>query len=151
MIAERRRLAFAALRPRPFDAFDRVVGYGVLLAEIFEQRGERGEPMPDRAAAKPAVRQVVAPGDDVRAGHRAEFLRPADAGEPHEVAHRVFVGAARVGGGDVGEPFDFRRHVGEAMELLGRKLLLSTLSGLAANRRCDSSTDARVVLSPTGC
>jgi transposase len=26
-----------------------------------------------------------------------------------------------------------------------------TLSGLAANRRCDSSTDARVVLSPTGC
>ena len=39
VIAERRRLAFAALRPRPLDAFDRVVGHGVSLAEIFEQRG----------------------------------------------------------------------------------------------------------------
>ena len=67
----------------------------------------------------PAPCQLVAPGDDVCAGHGAEFLRPADAGEPHEVAHRVFVGAARVGVGDVGEPFDFRRHVGEALELGG--------------------------------
>ena len=77
MIAERRRLAFAAFRLRPLDAFDRIMGDGVLLAEIFEQRGERREPVPDRAAAKPAPRQLVAPGDDVRARHGAEFLRPA--------------------------------------------------------------------------
>ena len=96
MIAERRRLAFAAFRPRPLDAFDRVMGDGVFLAEIFEQRGERREPVPDRAAAEPAPHQVVAPGDDVRARHGAKFLRPRDAGEAHEVAHRVFVGAARV-------------------------------------------------------
>jgi hypothetical protein len=63
VVADRRRLAFAALRARPFDAFDRVVGDGVLVAEIFEQRGERGQPAPDRAAAKPALRQRVAPGD----------------------------------------------------------------------------------------
>jgi hypothetical protein len=67
VIAKRRRLAFAALRPRPFDAFDRVMGDGVLVAEIFEQRRERRQPMPDRAAAKSALRQVVAPGDDVGA------------------------------------------------------------------------------------
>ena len=96
MIAERRRLAFAAFRLRPLDAFDRVVGDGVLLAEIFEQRGQRREPVPDRAAAKPAPHQVVAPGDDVRARHGAKFLRPRDAGEAHEVLHRVFVGAAGV-------------------------------------------------------
>jgi hypothetical protein len=41
MIADSRRLALAAFRFRPFDAFDRIVGDGVFLAEIFEQRGER--------------------------------------------------------------------------------------------------------------
>ena len=98
VIAERRRLAFAAFRLRPLDAFDRVMGDGVLLAEIFEQRGQRREPVADRAAAKPAPHQIVAPGDDVRARHRAKFFRPRDAGEAHEVRNRVFVGAARVRG-----------------------------------------------------
>ncbi len=56
VIAERRRLAFAAFRLRPLDAFDRVMGDGVLLAQIFEQRGERRQPVPDRRAAKPAPR-----------------------------------------------------------------------------------------------
>ena len=36
MITKRRRLAFAALSPRPLDAFNRIVGDGVLLTEIFE-------------------------------------------------------------------------------------------------------------------
>ena len=53
VIADRRRLAFAAFRLRPLDAFDRVVGDGVLLAEIFEQRGERRQPVPDRAPPSP--------------------------------------------------------------------------------------------------
>jgi hypothetical protein len=34
------RLVIAAFSLRPFDTFDRVVGDGVLLVEIFEQRGE---------------------------------------------------------------------------------------------------------------
>jgi hypothetical protein len=36
VVAERRRLAFAALGLGPLDAFDRVMGDGVLVAEIFE-------------------------------------------------------------------------------------------------------------------
>ena len=119
VIAERRRLAFAAFRLRPLDAFDRVMGDGVLLAQIFEQRGERREPVPDRAAAKPAPHQLVAPGDDVRARHGAEFLRPHDAGEAHEILHRVFVGAAGVRVAEIGEPLDLGRHVGELVELGG--------------------------------
>ena len=119
MIADRWRLAFAAFRLRPLDAFDRIVGDGVFLAEIFEQRGERREPMPDRAAAKPAPHEIVAPGDDVRARHGAKFLRPLDAGEAHEVLHRVLVSAAGVAVRDVGEPFDLGRHVGELVELGG--------------------------------
>jgi hypothetical protein len=59
VVAERRRLAFAAFCPGPLDAFDRIVGDGVRLAEILEQRRDRREPMPDRAAAKPAARQLV--------------------------------------------------------------------------------------------
>ena len=119
VIAERRRLAFAAFRLRPLDAFDRVMGDGVLVAEIFEQRRERRQPVPDRAAAKPAPRQLVAPGDDVRARHGAKFLRPADAGEAHEVLHGVFVRAAGAGVAEIGEPLDLGRHVGEPVELGG--------------------------------
>ena len=74
--------------------------------------------MPGRAAAEAAAHEGVAPGDDVmRARHGSKLFRPADAGEPSEVAHRVFVGAARVGVGDVGKPFDFGRHVGQPVEL----------------------------------
>ena len=88
VIAERRRLAFAALRFRPFDAFDRIVGDGVFLAQIFVQRRQRREPVPDGAAAEPAPHQMVAPGDDVRARYDPELLGPSDAGKAHEVPHR---------------------------------------------------------------
>jgi hypothetical protein len=102
MIADRRRLAFAAFGLRPLDAFDRVVGDGVLLTEIFEQRRQRRQPVPDRRAAKPAPAKFVASGDQMRARHGAEFLRTKNAGEAHEVLHRVFVGAAGVRVADVG-------------------------------------------------
>ena len=119
MIAERRRLAFAALGARPLDAFDRVVGDGVLVAEIFEQRRQRREAVPDRAAVELAPREVVAPGDDMRPGHDAEFLRPHDAGEAHEIADRVFVGAPGAAVGDVGEPLDLGRDLGQPVKLGG--------------------------------
>jgi hypothetical protein len=93
VVAERRRLAFAALGPRPLDALDRVVGDGVLLAEMLEQRGQRRKAVADGAAAERAARQVVAPSDDMRSGHGAEFFRPGDAGEAHEIADRVLISA----------------------------------------------------------
>jgi hypothetical protein len=37
VIAKRRGLTFAAFRPRPLDAFDRVVGDGILLAETLDR------------------------------------------------------------------------------------------------------------------
>jgi hypothetical protein len=117
VIADRRRLAFAAFRPRPLDAFHWIMGDGVLLAEIFEQRCERREPVPDRAAAKPAARQLVAPGDDARACHGAEFIRPDDAGEAHKIADRVFVGTPGARVAEIGEPLDLGRRVGQPVEL----------------------------------
>ena len=88
VIADRRRLAFAAFRPWPLDAFDRVMGDGVLLAQILEQRGERGQPVPDGRAAESALPQRVAPGDDVGARHGAKLLRPDDAGEAQKSSPR---------------------------------------------------------------
>ena len=38
VVANRRRFSFAALGPWSLDAFDRVMGNGVPVAEIFEQR-----------------------------------------------------------------------------------------------------------------
>jgi hypothetical protein len=82
MIADRRRLAFAAFRLRPFDAFDRVMGDGIFLAEIYEQRGKRREAMPDRAAAKVAPHEIIAPCYTVCPRHGAKFLRPLDRDSP---------------------------------------------------------------------
>jgi hypothetical protein len=81
VVANRRRLAFAAFRLRPLDAFNRVMGDGVFVAEIFEQRGQRRQPVADGAAAKAAARQLVAPGDDMGARDRAEFFRALNAGK----------------------------------------------------------------------
>src|SRR3954452_24139567 len=47
VIAKRWCLAFATFRLRPLDAFDRVMRDGVFLTQIFEQRGNRGEPVVD--------------------------------------------------------------------------------------------------------
>jgi hypothetical protein len=55
----------------------------------------------------------------MRAGDHPKFLRAENAGEAHEVLHRVFVGAAGVPVADVGEPFDLGRHVGEFLEFDG--------------------------------
>ncbi len=95
------------------------MGNGVFVAEIFEQRGERGQPVADRAAAKPAPHQVVAPGDDVGARHGAKFLRADDPGEAHEIPYPVFVGAAGARVAEIGEPLDLGRHVSELMKLGG--------------------------------
>ena len=122
VVAERRRLAFVALDPGALDALDRVVGDGVLVAEILEQRRQRGETVPDGRAARirrRSAREVVAPGDDVGAGHDAELLRARDAGEPHEVADRVLVGAPVFGLRILREPLDLGRHVGQPPELGG--------------------------------
>jgi hypothetical protein len=95
------------------------VGHGVFLAEIFEQRRQRREPVPDRAAVELPPREVVAPGDDMRAGHDAELLGPGDAGEAHKIPDRFFVGALGAGIGEIGEPLEFGRHLGQAVKLGG--------------------------------
>ena len=85
---------------------DRVMADGVFFAQIFEQRRQRREPMPDRGTlgssfvgggANFSALEIVAPGDDMRAGHRAEFFRAGDAGEANEITDRVFVGALGAG------------------------------------------------------
>lgn len=71
--------------------------------------------MPDRRAdqapiAKP-VTQIIAPGDDMCAGHVPEFFRPLDACKEHEVLDGVFVGAFCAGVANVLEPFNLGRNL----------------------------------------
>lgn len=51
---------------RALHAPDRVVGDGVRVAEVLEQRGEGGQAVPDGLPGQAAAVQVVAPGDEVR-------------------------------------------------------------------------------------
>ena len=53
------------------------------------------------------------------AGHVAELLRLAQAGEGHEVLDVLLVGPAGVRVGEVGEPFDLRGDVRQGLELGG--------------------------------
>ncbi len=50
-------------------------------------------------------------------GHGAEFLRPGNPREPHEIFDRVLVGAPGAAIADVGEPLDLRRDLREAVKL----------------------------------
>jgi hypothetical protein len=74
--------------------------------------------VPDCGAAELAAGKVVAPGDDMGTGLRcgAEFFRPVDAGEAHEVADRVFVRSAGAPVADIGEPLDLGGHIREAVK-----------------------------------
>jgi hypothetical protein len=73
------------------------------------------------------LRQVIAPRNDMRSGYRPEFLRPGDAGESHKILNRVLVCAGYSCGwcapgaavGNICEPLDLRRHVGQALKLGG--------------------------------
>ena len=83
-------------------------------------RPTRGEPVPYRATAKAGPHQLVAPGDDMGARHDAKFLPPADAGEAHEVLHRVLVDPAGAPVAEIGAPLDFGRHVGQPVAVSKR-------------------------------
>jgi hypothetical protein len=65
------------------------------------------------------LHQLVAPDDDVRARDGAKFLRPHDAGEAHEVLHRIFIGTPCLRIAQIGKPLDLGRHVGQPVELVG--------------------------------
>jgi len=56
---------------------------------------------------------VLAPGDHMRACHGAHLRRLRQPGERREFRNVDLVRAARFRIGDVGQPFEFRRHVGE--------------------------------------
>ena len=72
-VAERRRAAFIAIRHWPLHAVHGIAGDGVALAEIIEQRGQRRELAPDAGRRQSAGLQVLAPGDDVSSGDRAQL------------------------------------------------------------------------------
>jgi hypothetical protein len=75
------------------------------------------QPVPACGTFEPAALKVIAPGDDMRPGDNAEFLGANDAGEPHEVADGDLLNASGAKVGEVVEPLDLQRDVGEALEL----------------------------------
>lgn len=66
-----------------------------------------------------SAKKVIAPSDDMGAGHRPELVGMADAYEVGEIANVVLVGAPGPGIGGVGKPFDYGRHFRQVAKLLG--------------------------------
>jgi hypothetical protein len=77
--------------------------------------------------------EVFAPGDHVSTRDGPELRRLAQPGEVRKFAHVVFISAAGFGIGNVGEPFELGRYVGEVAEL-GRRRDLPTAPPRAARR-----------------
>lgn len=120
VVAEGRGLAFVRFELGPLDAVHRVAaGDGVALEQVVEQAGEGGELAADRGRGETALLQMLAPGEDMGAGHLAELLRCLQAEEGAEVFEVAPVGAAGARVVEVGEPLDGGRHPGEALELGG--------------------------------
>lgn len=69
--------------------------------------------------------------NDVRPRDDAKFLSPLNAGEQHEVLHRVLIIPARAGIFEIGEPFDLGRYVGQLVELGGRQNSRNTGGGIS--------------------
>ena len=113
---QRRGLALVGLLLGPRHALDRVVGDRVLVAEVVEDGGEGRELPPDGRRGQGASLQILALGDDVGAGHGAEFLGPLDTDERGEVSQIVLVGPAGARILDVGEPLEFGRDPGQPLE-----------------------------------
>jgi hypothetical protein len=67
--AERRRHSVAVHRARPLDAEDRVMEHRMSLAEIGIQRRQRRQFAADGVVGQRLTGQILAPGDDVGAGH----------------------------------------------------------------------------------
>src|SRR5262249_42932885 len=105
-VGDRRSLALVAVEVRALDPVDRVMRHGVLLAEIFVERGGGRELAADGGRRELALGESVAPGDDMGAGDGAELFRPGDAGEAAEVGDVVAVGAAGSGIMNISEPFE---------------------------------------------
>ena len=120
-IPERRRLALVAFDLGPFHALDRIRRHRILIAEVFKQGGEGGQLAPDRRAGELAPLEVLAPGEDMRAGDEPQFRRRGDADEGHELLQVIAVRAARVGIVDVRKPLGRRRHLGELVKFRRRQ------------------------------
>ena len=50
-------------------------------------------------------------------GHNPKFFRFQNSGKLHEIPNVIFITASGVRIVDIGKPLDFRRHVGQALEL----------------------------------
>ena len=117
VIRERRRHAFARARARPLHAVYRVVGDRVAFAQEIEQRGQGRELAADGRGRELARLEVLAVGDHVCPSYGPQLLGRRDPQKHVEVADVSLVGTAGLGVGEVREPLELGRHVGEALEL----------------------------------
>ena len=120
-VGERRRAAFGRVPDaRPFDARYRILGGGVGVAEVAEERRDGRElPAPGRRPEAPRLEHLP-PSDHVGTADAGELVEAADPEHRHELPHIPPVRAPRVRVVDVRQPLRSRGHLGELRDLRGR-------------------------------
>jgi hypothetical protein len=117
MIAQSRSLALIALDLRTLDPFHRIIRYGVRVAEMLKQRGQRSELASDRCPGQRTLLQILAPCEHVCARDYPKLLGLVDTDKLHELMDIDSIGAARVRIFDIGKPLCLRRHPGKLTKL----------------------------------
>jgi hypothetical protein len=74
-IAKRRGASFIAIGLRTLNAVYGIAGHGVFVTKLIEQRRQRRQFAPDRAAFFIARLQIFAPGNDMGAGDRPQLFK----------------------------------------------------------------------------
>lgn len=116
-IAQRRRQALIIISLGALHAVYRVVQDGVLFAEVVKKRGNRRQFAADGRRRERSGFHILAPGNQMRTGHAAEFFRAGDPDEAGKILHVLLVGAAGFLVPDVGKPLQLGRHFGQTLEL----------------------------------
>jgi hypothetical protein len=91
-----------------------------MFAEIVEKGRERRELAANAGRGQCTLLELPAPSDDVGAGNAAQFGDAAQAHERDEFRDIDLVGPVGFGIGEVGEPFELGRNLGEIAEM-GRR------------------------------
>jgi hypothetical protein len=113
----RTSLIIIIIRGRPLYAVYRIAEDGIALAEIIEQRGKCRQLAADTGGSEAPGLHVLAPRDDMSARNCPYCAVVFQVSEGDEFRDIDLIGPSRFRIGDVGEPLQLGRNIGEAGEL----------------------------------
>ena len=94
-------------------------GNGIVLQEMIEQAGQRGQFAPDRGPGQAPSFQLGTPCQYMCASNSTELIGAGEADKAAEVFQVILIGTSGTWVVDIGKPLDCSWHTGQLLELSG--------------------------------